>query len=309
MGIQMNVDEDKIYGLCNAVILSKPNSKFAYKWLESYKSFKSKGRDEYWDEHSVVMPLKLSEIYKEDITILNSNSFFYPLWNNIKDILLNEKYNRDEYKKIVLNNYCIHLWDTYSHSILKKLTEDNILNKNTLYNIISRKFIKNNISIVFLTHNRLDMTKKCLNSYLKCLDKEEIIEMLILDNNSDEDTITYLKELQKIHNKIKIIFSNENLGVCGGRIILFEEAEGDIIISLDSDSYLIDNSFFDRITELLYDEKYGIIGISGAFIKGWEFGSQEDVKDIEIEEFNVDHIAGCCQAFRKDLSLFGFKVP
>ena len=132
--------------------------------------------------------------------------------------------------------------------------------------------------------------------------------MLILDNNSDEDCVIYLKELQKTHDKIKIIFSDKNLGVCGGRIVLFEEAEGDIIISLDSDAYLIDNSFFDKIIELLYDEKYGIIGISGAFIKGWEFGSQEDIKDTETREFNVDHIAGCCQAFRKDLSLFGFKL-
>ncbi len=308
MGTQMNANNKDIYGLCNAVILSKPNSKFALKWLESYKSFKSMGRDEYWDEHSVLMPYELSKYNMSDIKIINSNAFFYPLWNNIEEILFTEKYDREEYKKLVLNNYCIHLWDTYSHKILKNLNEDDLLNKNTLYNIISRKFIKNNISIVFLTYNRLDKIKKCLESFLKSLDRDDIIELLILDNNSDLETIEYLKQYQELHYKIKIIFLNENVGVCHGRIILYEEAIGDIIVSLDSDVFLINESFFNRITNLLYDESYGIIGISGAYIKGWEFGQQYDIPETEPNELCVHHIAGCCQVFRKDLKIFGFEL-
>jgi len=353
MGEQTNMDNTNIYGLCNAVILSKPNSNFGLKWLESYKDFKSKGRDEFWDEHSVLIPLELSKTNVKDIKIMSHNTFFYPLWYHIKDILFSEnyvsdeyckdeyckeeyhkeecrkdeyrkeeyrkdeyrkdeyckdEYRKDEYKKFMLNSYCIHLWDTYSHTTLKKLTEDDIIHKNTLYNIFSRKFIRNNISIVFLTYNRLEATKRCLDSYLKCLDNKNIIEMIILDNNSNNDCIQYLKELQEKHNKIKLILSNENLGVCGGRTVLFQEALGDIIISLDSDAYLINNSFFDKIIDLLYDERYGIVGISGAFINTWEFGKQEDVSEKETREFSVDHIAGCCQAFRRDLFHFGFKL-
>jgi len=54
-------DLDKVYGLCNAVMLSVPQSKFALKWYNSYKTFRSTGRDENWDEHSVLMPLRLYE--------------------------------------------------------------------------------------------------------------------------------------------------------------------------------------------------------------------------------------------------------
>ena len=71
-------------------------------------------------------------------------------------------------------------------------------------------------------------------------------------------------------------------------------------------AYLINNNFFDRVIDLLYDERYGIIGISGAYIKGWEFGNQEDIKDTDENEYYVDHIAGCCQVFRRDLYNFGF---
>ena len=308
MGIQTNSDDTKIYGLCNAVILSKKNSDFALKWLESYKSFRSKGRDEYWDEHSVLMPLELSKIYSDTIKILNSNSFFYPLWYTIDDIIFNENIDINEYKKIIKNNYVIHLWDTYSNKHLKTLTEDIIFKKNTIYNIFCRKFLKNKISLLFLTYNRYDITIKCLDSYLKCLNNDYIEELIILDNNSNEDLVEYLKKYQESNNKIKLILSDDNLGVCNGRILLFDEAKGDIIISIDSDAYLIDNIFFEKIINMLYDESYGIIGISGAYIKGWDFGNQIDIDDHDENEYNVDHIAGCCQAFRKDLFNYGFNL-
>ena len=308
MGEQSNSDNTTIYGLCNAVILSKQNSLFALKWLESYNTFRSKGRDEYWDEHSVLKPLELSKIYKNDIKILNSNVFFYPLWYNINEILFNENIDIEYYRKIIENNYCIHLWDTYTNKYLKTINEKYIYEKNTLYNIFSRKFIKNSISIVMLTYNRLEITQKCLNSYLQCLDNEYIDELIIFDNNSNNDLIDFLYEYQGKNNKIKLILSDENLGVCGGRKVLFNEALGDIIVSLDSDAYLIDNIFFDKIIELLYDERFGIVGISGAYIKSWEFGKQEDINDDDENEYIVHHIAGCCQAFRKDLFHFGFNL-
>ena len=308
MGIQTNSDNTKIYGLCNAIILSKKNAPFAVNWLESYKTFRSKGRDEYWDEHSVLMPYELSKIYSNEIKILNSNAFFYPLWYEINDILFNENIKIDEYKKIIKNNYCIHLWDTYSNNYLRSLTENIIFEKNTIYNIFCRKFLRNKISLLFLTYNRYDITTKCLESYLKCLDNDYIEELIILDNNSDKDLVDYLKKYQKHHSKIKLIFSDDNLGVCGGRIILFNEAIGDIIISIDSDAYLISNNFFDKIINMLYNESYGIIGISGAYIKSWNFGNQCDIDDNDDNEYKVDHIAGCCQAFRKDLFNYGFEL-
>ena len=200
------------------------------------------------------------------------------------------------------------------------MNEHNIFKNNTLYNIFSRKFLKNKISILLLTYNRFEKTKLCIDSYLKCLDNDDIEELIILDNNSDNELTKYLKDFQLKHYKIilpphtpkfsdeniNLIFSSENLGVCGGRIILFKEAKGDIIISLDSDAYLVNNDFFTKVKNYLYDEKYGLIGISGAYIKSWNFGEQQDIKDEDNNEYIVDHIAGCCQAFRKDLFNFGF---
>jgi len=304
MGLQNNSDDTEVYGLCNAVILSKPNSFFANKWLETYKTFRSKGRDDTWDEHSVLKPYELSKLYSKDIKILSSKAFFYPLWYDINDILFNTNYSIDNYKNIIKDNYCIHLWDTYSSTYLKSLNEEYIFNNNTLYNIFSRKFLKNKISILFLTYNRYEKTKSCLESFLKILDRDDIEEFIILDNNSNRDLTDYLTEFQDNNDKVKLIFSNENLGVCGGRIILFKEAIGDIIISLDSDTFLLNEGFIDKIKFHLYNEGFGLIGISGSYINNWDFGSQYDINDEDENEYLVDHIAGCCQAFRRDLFIF-----
>ena len=308
IGAQGNKNNSEIYGLCNAVMLSKPNCDFVIEWIDTYTTFRSKGRDEYWDEHSVLIPLKLSYKYSNKIKILDNNAFYNPLWYNINEILFNKEINIDEYKKIINNNYCIHLWDTYSNEYLSNLTEDYLLNENTLYNIFARKFIRNKISIVFLTFNRLETTKECLESYLKCLNNDNILEILIFDNNSDYETKNFLIQYERKHNKIKIIFNKENIGVCPGRIQLFNEAKGDIICSLDSDAKLLDESFFNYIIEKLYDEKYGIIGISGAYIKSWTFGNQEDINNEDDSEYYCHHISGCCQIFRRDLFDVGFKL-
>jgi len=305
MGIQ-----GEEYGLCNAVILSKPNSYFSRKWLEEYSSFRSIGRDEFWDEHSVKLPLELSKKYPQHIKVLNNRAFFYPLWNDINEILFteyNESY-KEIYKNIITNNYCIHLWDTYSHDYLKNLTKDVINSSNTIYNIIARKFIEPTISLVFLTYNRNDMTIECLNSYLEVLNKNYIKELIILDNNSNKELKDFLNNFQNNHDKIKIIFSNKNLGVCGGRRILFREATGSIIASLDSDAKLLNPIFFEESIKKLYQEEIGIVGISGAFIKSWEFGKQEDITDDNENEYYCHHIAGCCQIFRRDMALFGVEL-
>ena len=308
IGIQGNIDNQEIYGLCNAVMLSRPNSPFILKWIDSYTTFRSTGRDIYWDEHSVLMPLKLSYQYPDEVKILENSSFYNPLWNNIHDILFSTKINIEEYKNFINKNYCIHLWDTYTNDYLIQLNEKKIINENTLYNIFTRKFLKNKISIVMLTFNRFDKTVECLESYLNCLNLDIIEELIIFDNNSDQQLKDFLVNFELKHDKIKIIFNDKNIGVCGGRIELFKLAEGDIICSLDSDAKLLNNDFFYKIRELLYDEKYGIIGISGAYINSWNFGEQEDIDEDDINEYYCHHIAGCCQVFRKDLFHIGFQL-
>jgi hypothetical protein len=65
-------------GLCNAVMLAARGSRFMRAWHDSYASFRSQGRDQYWDEHSVRIPRQLATAAPETITILPPETFFTP---------------------------------------------------------------------------------------------------------------------------------------------------------------------------------------------------------------------------------------
>lgn len=125
------------YGLCNAVILAEQNSKFIRYWLDTYKIFRSKGRDKYWAEHSVIVPLELAKFYPGLIHIEQEKSFFYPSYK-VKDLeLLFDKC--EEFP----NAYVFHLWESLSYDkYLTRLTEEILQSQNTSYNVIARKYIE-----------------------------------------------------------------------------------------------------------------------------------------------------------------------
>jgi len=95
-------------GLCNAVILSEPDGAFINAWLESYRTFRSAGRDAYWDEHSVVMPARLTlrSDLRSAIAVCDERAFFFPLWNNMEALFESD----DE--ALFSHSYCVHYWET-----------------------------------------------------------------------------------------------------------------------------------------------------------------------------------------------------
>ena len=109
MGIQ--APNTKYKGLCNAVILSEPNSVFLNKWYSEYSTFQS----ERWDYHSVKMPYLLSELYKNYIYITESKYFFPIDWTET-DFMINTRYNQRCKESMV-----IHLWESeWEKNVLSK---------------------------------------------------------------------------------------------------------------------------------------------------------------------------------------------
>lgn len=112
------------YGLCNAVILANKESEFLKKWYVSYRRFRSKGFDKYWDEHSVIYPNELAKDKTLKITILDHDKFFWPLWKDIPTFMTDDQ-------NFTKNSYCVHLWETvcwkdfYKDLTPEKLKQDN----------------------------------------------------------------------------------------------------------------------------------------------------------------------------------------
>jgi len=142
LGIQGN-PQGHVEGLCDGVILAEKNSEFLQEWLMSYQTHRSKGRDQYWDEHAVRMPHYLSKQYPNLLHVEPYTSFHYPLYHSgepaasttgIK-LLFEQDLNFEK-------AYCHHVWETVSwDAYLKDLTVENIMQNNTTYNRIARRFL------------------------------------------------------------------------------------------------------------------------------------------------------------------------
>ena len=100
--------QPKKRGLCNAVILSEPRGVFLTAWLDRYHSFRSRGRDWHWDEHSVRVPARSARTreLRSHITVLNERAFFFPHWTEMECLFE----SADE--TLFQDSYCIHYWET-----------------------------------------------------------------------------------------------------------------------------------------------------------------------------------------------------
>lgn len=89
------------------------------------------------------------------------------------------------------------------------------------------------ISIVVLTMNRWQRTRTALEQLVKNTGLP--FELIILDNNSSDDTVKFLQWFSKNNNNVQLMLEKENLGCAGGRKKAVGKAQGDFIVTLDND--------------------------------------------------------------------------
>ena len=65
-------------GLCNAVILARPDAPFIERWQEHYRSFDGRR----WNHHSVVLPGQMAKDAPDAIALAGKYDFFYPTHND-----------------------------------------------------------------------------------------------------------------------------------------------------------------------------------------------------------------------------------
>jgi len=125
-------------GLCPAVILSVPDSTFAKLWLRGFKDSFTGGPPGSvgWSTHSVAYPFYLSKQFPQHITLVEFDTFFWPL------------YHQDHLKALFENlhsfpnSLSLHLWETSSRHYLEKLDVESILTVDTSFNTCVRDLIE-----------------------------------------------------------------------------------------------------------------------------------------------------------------------
>lgn len=89
------------------------------------------------------------------------------------------------------------------------------------------------ISFFVVTHNRLKMLKQCTESLLNTI-KNLNYELIIWDNNSIDDTKSYLSELSKSDRRIKVVLHHKNAGT-NAKGLAADMCRGDYIFGIDDD--------------------------------------------------------------------------
>ena len=129
-----------VMGLCNAVILAEAQAPFLQRWLSRYRSFRSRGHDAYWDEHSVRLPYQLSKEYPGEITVLPPSAFFWPTFTTEDLAMIFDSAVHLDHS----NSYATHLWESVVwQRYLEDLTPRRVRKLDTNFHRWVRPMIEN----------------------------------------------------------------------------------------------------------------------------------------------------------------------
>lgn len=132
---QQNVNGSE--GLCPAVILSEKNSAFGQHWLAGFKDSFGGGPpgSPTWCTHSVAFPSWLSKRIPDEVTLVNHEAFFWPLYHESHIKALFEEDHEFP------NAFSHHLWESSGKKYLDELTIDKIKEENTTFTKIVRDLL------------------------------------------------------------------------------------------------------------------------------------------------------------------------
>ncbi|OBZ82650.1 hypothetical protein A0J61_09301 [Choanephora cucurbitarum] len=117
---------DGAVGLCNAMIMARPHSRFLQRWYATYASFDYND----WNYHSVILPGKLAPHFSKEITVLNHTSYFWPLWDShgLRTLFLEKSYDFSA-------NLGTHIWESAANKNLMRDLDEQVIMEidNSLY--------------------------------------------------------------------------------------------------------------------------------------------------------------------------------
>lgn len=143
-------------------------------------------------------------------------------------------------------------------------------------------------SIVIVTYNNLALTKLCLESVIRNTEYENY-EVIVVDNNSKDDTPDYLRALAQQQDKLKIILNTENYGFAKANNQGIAQADGEYLVLLNNDT-IVPPGWLSRLLWHLRDLQVGAVGPVTNFV-----GNEAKVEVgyrtwVEMEAFAREYI-------------------
>jgi len=119
------------------------------------------------------------------------------------------------------------------------------------------------LSIIILNYNTKDLTTDCLNSIIDQY-KQELdngtFEVILVDNASTDGSAKKFTDLKSKIPNLSIVESKENLGFSKGCNMGAENAKGDYLLFLNSDTVIKDQGFIKMVEYLKRNDDAGVLG-------------------------------------------------
>ena len=125
------------------------------------------------------------------------------------------------------------------------------------------------VSIVITTQNRANLLYRAATSALN--QTYSCTEIIIVDDNSKDNTFQVVSELKIKHPKLSYIKNAKTLGACESRNIGINKSAGKFVLGLDDD----DEFLPERVRSLInaYDESF-------AFVASWSYRKKNEDSSI-----------------------------
>lgn len=124
------------------------------------------------------------------------------------------------------------------------------------------------IELIIISYN----SKKHFDDLIPSIKKQSIyenIEITVVDNNSKDDTVEYLK---KYFPEVNLIVSDENLGYGRAANLGAKNSKADIIFICNSDLILFENTIEKAVAALIKNKEIGVIGGQQEYYDGsWQY--------------------------------------
>lgn len=162
------------------------------------------------------------------------------------------------------------------------------------------------VSINMITYNRAKFLSEAIESVL--LQSFQDWELIIVDDNSIDNTEELIKKYQKNDERIKYFKNEVNLGIVKSRNKALENSQGKHIAVLDSDDVWCDEDKLNKQSEILENEDYvlvggGVIEIDQNGVEKRRYLNSENNEEIKKKFLYRNPFAHSSVMFKKSLAL------
>lgn len=145
---------------------------------------------------------------------------------------------------------------------------------------------KNTITIIIVTFNSEKYIEDCLNSVLRSTSSSFQIKIIVIDNNSNDTTVSKVKKLKEIDSRIFIIENSKNLGFARAiNQVLSSENKTDYYLLLNPDT-VSKKETIKNLIQCAEKNGAGIIGGSTYDNNGVQNGSYFRIPNIFVGIFD-----------------------